>query len=146
LGLGTLYFGQNTEIREDQLFLNHTDSKLTLSVLQHVRLGSRDGLHFESSSAVRLDLHSWSFGWFEGSVQIPVSSRSWFLLRSSGGTDPGYVYTELGFRRLVRGNGAGGSLFVRPSAGFSGISSPEHSGDFVLGPMLGLHLEARLAR
>jgi len=70
----------------------------------------------------------------------------------------------MGLRTLVRGNGRGGSVFLTPSVGVTGIgvrssdaNAPTTSGlqgslpgnlhvdqDYVLGPMVGLSAEYRL--
>jgi hypothetical protein len=121
------------------------EGQTQFSVLQQVRLGARDGLHFAASSAVKLRGDTWEFGWFEGLVQFPLGARTWGVLRGSGSPEPSYFFTEVGFRRLVRGNGGPGSVFVRPTAGVAGIVSQRSSSgeDLAIGPLIGLHVEGR---
>lgn len=119
-----------------------TEDQTQFSVLQHVRLGARDGLHFAATTAVKLRGDAWEFGWFEGLVQMPIGSRSWGVLRGSGSPEPSYFFAEFGFRRLVRGNGGPGSLFLRPTAGVAGIMSPRSD---AIGPLIGFHVEGRFA-
>jgi len=140
LGVGVLHSQHEIEDGSPPIFVDQTQ----FSVLQQVRLGARDGLHFAASTAVKLRGDSWEFGWFEGLVQFPLGSRTWGVLRGSGSSEPSYFFTEFGFRRLVRGNGGPGSLFLRPTAGVAGIVSQSSEwGDLAIGPLIGLHVEGR---
>ncbi len=123
-----------------------TESHAQFSVLQQVRLGARDGLHFGASTAVLLDGDSWVFGWIECDAQVPIGSRSWLAVRGSGSPEPGFFFTELGFRRMVRSSGRPGSLFLRPTAGIAGIAQQQLYGSFSVGPLIRIHVEGRIDR
>ncbi|MFT3922427.1 MAG: hypothetical protein QM778_07835 [Myxococcales bacterium] len=147
LGLGMLYSRRVIDINAygDDSYPLSTESRVQFSVLQQVRLGARDGLHFGVSTAVVLSGDSWKFGWIECDAQVPLGSRSWGVVRGSGAPEPAYFFTEFGFRRLVRGNGGPGSLFLRPSAGVAGIQQRNHYESFSIGPLIGIHVEGRFA-
>lgn len=149
LGVGMLYSQRLLEDYDSYYDESpaRTEGQTLFSVLQSVRLGARDGLHFSVSTALAIQDDRWTFGWIECQGQLPVGSRSWVVVHGSGSPEPGYFYTEFGFRRMVRGNGGPGSLFLRPSAGVAGMENNKALYDSLsMGPMIALHVEGRLAR
>ncbi len=150
LGVGALYMRDaqvNADYYYDANYNAHrlpSDNGTWFSVQQSVRLGARDGMHATLSTALRLESERWRFAWVAADVQVPIGPRSWVSVRGSGSGEPGFFFAEAGFRRLVRGNGGAGSLFLRPAAGVAGIAEPSEN-DYSVGPMVALHVEARLA-
>jgi hypothetical protein len=149
IGVGTLYQSKFGEIATSPGDTEHLrDTRFALGTLLNVRLGSRDGVNATLTTTFALRSNEWEFGFIDLTGQAPVGSRSWLTGGLGGGAGVGYLYVELGFRRLIMGNGAGGSLFIRPTVGVAGIDQRRpgsDSGNFAAGPMVGLHVEGRLA-
>jgi hypothetical protein len=81
------------------------------------------------------------FGFFDLNLQIPLNRQTWLTAAGGGGRQAGYLYGELGLKRLLRGDRGSGSLFVKPSVGVAGIDN--HRDGFGAGPMIGCQLEWR---
>jgi hypothetical protein len=113
------------------------------SFKQSARLGARDGLHLQVDTSFALADREWHFAYTEGSGQIPLGARTWLILAAGGGEVGRFVHGALGLRRLVRGNGGHGSLFVKPCVGVVGVERAD-STTLDLGPSVGVHLEWRL--
>ncbi|HEX6244585.1 MAG TPA: hypothetical protein VFZ61_26885 [Polyangiales bacterium] len=113
------------------------------SFKQSMRLGTRDGLNLRVDTSFALADRQWHFAYTEGSGQIPLGSRTWLILSGGGGEVGRFVHGSLGLRRMVRGNGGSGSLFVKPSVGMVGIERKDSS-TMDAGPAVGIHLEWRI--
>lgn len=112
------------------------------AISQYARLGPRDGLNLSAQSVFVL-LDEWAFGFVEVRGQIPLVRATWLNIGGAGGSQAGFFYTELGLRRLVRGDRGSGSLFVRPSVGVAGVDKRDGYYGMRIGPMVGFHLEWR---
>lgn len=112
-----------------------------LSVTQALRVGALDGLSLTLLNAFVLDDERWRFGYFDLTFQIPLNRQTWLSSGGGGAEEAGYLYAELGLRRLVRGDLGSGSLFVEPSVGLAGIDN--RLDGVGPGPMIGCHLEWR---
>jgi hypothetical protein len=113
------------------------------SFKQSMRLGARDGLQLQVDTAFALADREWHFAYTEASAQIPLGTRTWLTLSGGGGDVGRFVHGALGLRRLVRGDGGPGSLFVKPNVGMVGIERVDTSG-MDAGPAVGVHLEWRI--
>ena len=91
-----------------------------LSIVQTIRLGALDGLHLKAHNAFLFFKDEFHYGGTNATFQIPVSERSWLILRGGGGI-AGYGYGEIGLRVLLTGNGDHGSLFLTPRLGGAGL-------------------------
>jgi hypothetical protein len=112
------------------------------SVKQSTRLGAADGLHFRVDTVFALASREWHFAYAEGSAQIPLGARTWLTLSGGGGEVGRFAQGALGLRRLVRGDGGSGSLFVKPSVGVVAVERLS-STTMDTGPAVGVHLEWR---
>ncbi|MEM1349000.1 MAG: hypothetical protein AAGI01_10615 [Myxococcota bacterium] len=126
-------------------------------VAQSFRIGQRDGSHIRH--VLRLSTASSSMGVGGGQsvaftgvdvdAQVMASARTWVLAAGGGSVLPGSVYGELGVKRLVRGNGLEGSLFLSLMLGGAGVvvtpeeGAGEDSG-FIGGVTTGVAAEWRL--
>jgi hypothetical protein len=143
LGLGTLRRGDyhsdfDPVQRRQREWVSHS---FQLSITQSARVGALDGLSLSISNAFVLDDDRWRFGYFDLSGQIPLNRQTWLTLSGGGGDPAGYLYAEIGVRRLVRGDLGSGSLFVEPTVGVAGIDN--RLDGVGPGPMIGCHLEWR---
>jgi hypothetical protein len=143
LGLGTLRRGAfhadfDPIQRRTREWVEHS---FGLSITQSLRVGALDGLSFSFSSAFVLDDERWRFGYFDLTAQIPLNRQTWLTVGGGGAEEAGYLYAEVGLRRLVSGDLGAGSLFVKPSAGVAGIDN--RIDGVGPGPMVGCHLEWR---
>jgi hypothetical protein len=118
------------------------NAALVFSVKQSTRLGTPDGLHFKVDTVFALASREWHFAYTEGSAQIPLGSRTWLALSGGGGEVGRFAQGAVGLRRLVRGNGGSGSLFVKPSVGVVAVERL-NSTTMDTGPAVGVHLEWR---
>jgi hypothetical protein len=143
LGVGTLRRGEfHSDFDPVQRRTREwTEYSFGLAVTQFARVGALDGLNFTLTNSFVLNNESWNFGYFDLTVQIPLTRQSWLVGAGGGGAEGGYLYAELGLRRLIRGDRGSGSLFVKPSVGVAGIDNRVDGVD--AGPMLGCHLEWR---
>jgi len=96
------------------------------SIAQAVRLGSRDGFHLRVYNTFLVYQDQFNYGGTTGSLQVPVSEKSWLIAQGGGGV-AGYAYGELGLRVLVHGNGGQGSIFITPSVGGAGLFGEKDS-------------------
>jgi hypothetical protein len=143
LGLGTLRRSQfhsdfDPIQRRTRDWVEHS---FGLSVTQALRLGALDGLSLALDTAFVLDDERWRFGYFDLTFQIPLNGQTWLLASGGGAREAGYLYAEVGLRRLIRGDLGSGSLFVEPSVGVAGIDN--RLDGVGPGPMIGCHLEWR---
>jgi hypothetical protein len=147
LGVGALLNGEQTYTWNGQQSVVSRDEGLDFAVTQNARLGAVDGLHLSITNAFALDASNdrWRFGFFEGSAQIPLGTRTWLLTSGGGGRRAAYFFAELGLRRLVAGDGGPQSLFLKPAVGLAGIDSREQElSEFYIGPMVAAHAEWRM--
>ena len=152
LGAGTVLFRRF--VADDSGDVGQLGSAVPRFVfLQQGRIGSRDGLHLQATSAFALVDESWQLGWLRLSGQFRVGARGWVSPRFMIGPRAGLFSAEAGVRILARGDGGSGSLFVRPLAGFAGTFDPEDNrlyrddvgiDGMLFGPMVGLDVEWRL--
>lgn len=91
-----------------------------LAVAQLLRMGPQDGLSLTLRTSLVLFHSQFEFGGMVGTAQFPVTRGYWLLL-SGGGGEVGYGYGEMGLRVLLRGNGQGGSHYLRVTAGGVGV-------------------------
>lgn len=92
-----------------------------MSIVQLARLGATDGLQATVLNTFLLYEDTFHYGGTLGQLQLPVSRRSWLLVRGGGGT-AGYGFGEVGLRWLARGNGDRGSLFLTVTAGGAALA------------------------
>jgi hypothetical protein len=142
VGAGALYYQKEF----DDGSARRADGAIALGALLHVRIGARDGVNAQLTTAFALRDDRWNFGFFDLTGQTSVGNRSWLTGGIGGGPGAGFLYVELGLRLLVSGNGQAGSLFIRPSVGLAGIDRRlrDREIDLDIGPMVGLHIESRL--
>jgi hypothetical protein len=147
LGVGALFNGEDQSEWTGVEQVTSRDEGLDLAVTQNARLGALDGLSLTISNAFSLDADDqrWHFGFFQGIAQVPLNTRTWLRASAGGGQRAGYIFSELGLRRLLQGDGGPGSLFLEPAVGFAGIDPREadNSSQYYLGPMVAAHLEWR---
>jgi hypothetical protein len=91
-------------------------------LVQLLRIGAIDGLHFSSRSKAVVFHSETEFSSLELQGQIAVGSDAWLILRGGGGVE-GYGYGEVALRNLLRGNGGPGSLFLEIGVGGAGLYS-----------------------
>ena len=91
-----------------------------MSIVQSVRLGSRDGLALFLDNSFVLYEDEFMYGGSSGTLQVPTSERSWLLFQGAGGISS-YWRADLGIRVLVRGNGERDSLFMTATLGAAGL-------------------------
>lgn len=147
LGVGALFNGEYQTVWTGETSVTDRDEALDFAVTQNARLGAVDGLSLTIVNAFSLDADDdrWQFGFFEGTAQVALGTRTWLLASGGGGARAGYVFVELGLRRLLRGDGGPGSLFLKPAVGLAGIDPREdgNSDQYYLGPMVSAHVEWR---
>jgi hypothetical protein len=172
VGIGVLYRRDyaNWDSAQNEWSVSSTGayrkSAPSFAVMQFVRVGALDGLHVSFSNVLAIAKNSdeWTWGYLLMRGQIPLGGNMWLRPTVGGGAGGGFILAEMGLRTLVRGNGRGGSVFLTPSVGVTGIgvrssdaNAPTTSGlqgslpgnlhvdqDYVLGPMVGLSAEYRL--
>ncbi|MEY4513714.1 MAG: hypothetical protein RLZZ450_5836 [Pseudomonadota bacterium] len=143
LGVGALRRGQfhfdfDPIQRRDREWIEHS---FGFSITQSLRVGALDGLSLTVANAFVLDSERWRYGYFDLTIQVPLNRQTWLTAGGGGAEEAGFLYAEVGLRRLVRGDLGSGSLFVEPSVGLAGIDNRiEGVGP---GPMVGCHLEWR---
>lgn len=122
-----------------------------IGIVQHVRIGARDGLNLSAQTHVVLFHSEFEFSAARVRLQIPFNGRTW-LIAGGGGGDIGFGYGEAGLRTLLAGNGNRGSLFLTAVFGGAAVFQDENcftspdceDRDFeYLGPMLGVGAEWR---
>ena len=143
LGVGTLRRGEWHDDYDPVQHLSRSwvEHSYGLAVTQHARLGALDGLNFMLTNAFVLDKQRWRFGYFDLSFQVPLNRQTWLTAAGGGGRQAGFLYSELGLKRLLRGDRGSGSLFVKPSVGVAAIDNL-HDG-FGAGPMIACQVEWR---
>lgn len=126
----------------------------TLSAVQKIRLGTRDGGHFTGTTNFVLSQDGWRFGGIRMKVLAPFWSilpKTWSMVRFQSGV-PGQTFIEAGLRIMTSGNGTEGSTFVTPLLGYGFIRSvrPDRNlnqfeGETVSygGPLVGIEVEKR---
>lgn len=118
-------------------------AKPSLAVKQAARLGARDGLHLGFTNSFVLGGSEWHYATTEVNAQVPVNERTWLTAQAAGGEVGRVARGAVGMRRLVRGNGGSGSLFVHPAVGVVGIARSSGDPVFDTGPMIGCSVEWR---
>jgi hypothetical protein len=144
LGAGALLRGAWSEEWQQQgnVYVTRASQSTHFAISQYARLGARDGLNLSVQSVFVL-VDDWKFGFVEVRSQIPLTRGTWLVPAGAGGEQAGFFYTELGLRRLMRGDGGSGSLYVRPSVGAAGVDKRDGWNSMRIGPMIGFHLEYR---
>jgi len=93
------------------------------SVVQHLRLGSVDGLHLRMTNTLAISGGKFRFGYLEGSVDLPVSRT--INLYGAGGGSTGVGWGEAGIRTFLRGVGGKETFILTTGIGGSSIASKE---------------------
>lgn len=88
------------------------------TVVQHLRLGSMDGLNLRVTNTLTISGGQFRFGYLEGSIDIPLTRE--FNLYGAGGGATGIGWGELGMRTYLRGVGGHDTLIL--STGLGGSS------------------------
>lgn len=126
----------------------------TLSAIQKIRLGTRDGGHFTGTTNFVLSQDGWEFGGIRMKVLAPfwsVLPKTWSMVRFQSGV-PGQTFIETGLRIMTSGNGTEGSTFVTPLLGYGFIRSVRPDRDVERfenqtvtygGPLVGIEVEKR---
>jgi hypothetical protein len=145
--------GLGAQAVNDTGFLTAAGSGLGL--VQLLRLGAVDGLHFMARTRAVVFHSQTEFSGVDAQGQISVSSDAWLLFRGGGGSG-GYGFGEVAVRNLLRGNGDQGSLFLEVSVGGAGLfrsacpqaafvtAEDDCTERTVAGPLVGLGAEWRL--
>jgi hypothetical protein len=89
------------------------------SVVQHLRLGSVDGLHVRVTNTLAVDSGRFRFGYLDGSVDVPLSRT--LNLYAAGGGSIGMRWGEAGVRTYLRGVGGRDTLILTTGLGGSSI-------------------------
>lgn len=110
------------------------------SVVQHLRLGTVDGLHVRMTNTLAIDSGKFRFGYFEASADVPVSRE--INLYGAGGGSTGMQWGEVGMRTYLRGigghdtlilsTGLGGSTMRTASMYGGKIETPPGGGSYVV--------------
>lgn len=104
--------------------VNDTDSESDagsgLSIVQLLRLGAVDGLHFESRVEAVIFRSEVLFGYLQLEGQFAVADTTWLLVRGGGGSI-GYGFGEVVVRNLLWGSGGAGSTFMELGLGGAGM-------------------------
>lgn len=128
-----------------------SDVDAAFTITQRARFGALDGLHLEIHNLLLFYKDEFHWGGTSGTIQIPLASRWWILLRGGGG-EVGYAFGEGGLRVRLKGNGHEGSVFLAATLGWGmamgsvpTVTSYGSYNDSVNhhGPLLGLGLEWR---
>ena len=89
------------------------------SVVQHLRLGSVDGLNLELINALAIQGGRFSFGYLEGHLDVPL--RRALNLYVAGGGSTGIQWGELGIRTYFRGVGGPETFILTTAIGGSSM-------------------------
>jgi hypothetical protein len=119
--------GAGTTTNQTQGFFGCSDGQgPRLSVAQHLRIGSPDGLMVRSrlSAFVRQECgaSSWDFGNLHVDFQVPIGHGVWLVVEAGGGNS-GSIQSALSARLRLTGNGLTDSLFLTVGAGFGMVLS-----------------------
>lgn len=93
------------------------------TLVNSVRLGSRDGMYLLVASSFVMISGSPEYGSTTARMQIPLRPGKWLVMRGGGGGPVGTGFGEIGLRILTRGDLGSGSLFITPSIGGLGVSN-----------------------
>jgi hypothetical protein len=118
------------------------------TIVQTVRFGPLDGLHFSASTRAAIENKEVKFGAVTTSFWAPVHRRATLVFAGGGGSPALYAFVTAGARFLVKGNGGSGTLFVTPAVGWAMIKRFEDQGNYVNannvgGPSLSVAVEWR---
>lgn len=97
-----------------------SESGSGLSIVQLLRIGAVDGLHFESRVEAVIFRSEVLFSYLQLQGQIAVADTAWLVLRGGGGS-LGYAFGEVVVRNLLWGTGQAGSTFLELGLGGAGL-------------------------
>lgn len=89
------------------------------TVVQHLRLGTVDGLHVRLTNTLAISDGKFRFGYFEASGDVPISRE--INLYGAGGGSTGVQWGELGMRTYLRGVGGRDTLILSTGLGGSSL-------------------------
>lgn len=96
------------------------------SVVQHLRLGSIDGLNVRITNTLAVDSGRFRFGYLDGSLDIPLSRT--LNVFASGGGSTGMRWGEAGVRTYLRGVGGRDTLILTTGLGGSSFRTTKQFG------------------
>lgn len=97
-----------------------SESGSGLSIVQLLRIGAVDGLHFESRVEAVIFRSEVLFSYLQLQGQIAVADTAWLVVRGGGGSI-GYGFGEVVVRNLLWGTGQAGSTFLELGLGGAGL-------------------------
>jgi hypothetical protein len=97
-----------------------SESGSGLSIVQLLRIGAVDGLHFESRVEAVIFRSEVLFSYLQLQGQIAVADTAWLIVRGGGGS-LGYGFGEVVVRNLLWGTGQAGSTFLELGLGGAGL-------------------------
>lgn len=97
-----------------------SESGSGLSIVQLLRIGAVDGLHFESRVEAVIFRSEVLFSYLQLQGQIAVADTAWLIVRGGGGSI-GYGFGEVVVRNLLWGTGQAGSTFLELGLGGAGL-------------------------
>lgn len=97
-----------------------SESGSGLSIVQLLRIGAVDGLHFESRVEAVIFRSEVLFSYLQLQGQIAVADTAWLVVRGGGGS-LGYGFGEVVVRNLLWGTGQAGSTFLELGLGGAGL-------------------------
>lgn len=92
------------------------------SIVQHLRLGAVDGFNVRLTNTTLIN-NGFHFGYFDGSIDIPVS-RQLNIYTQAGGAS-GFGFGEFGVRTYFRGIGGKETLILTTGVGGTGLTTSE---------------------
>jgi hypothetical protein len=93
------------------------------SVVQHLRLGAMDGINVRLTNTLAINSGQFRFGYFEGSLDFPISRD--LNLYGAGGGSTGTGWGEVGIRTFFGGVGGRDTFILTTGIGGSSIRTKE---------------------
>jgi hypothetical protein len=119
-------------VRRNGVTVQPTERKCTRAgptVVQHLRLGTIDGIHLQLTNTIVTRNGRFEFGGIDGGFDLPLS-RSLNLYGAAGGS-VGAQFGELGVRTYLHGVGARETLILTTGVGGSRLVATERFGGTV---------------